>query len=156
MSILILMGMERKWDLVISLCCCSCSCTFRHTSLAVALTLPILVKRAAILSLRRNPAARRFSRWLKQASMEPAGARNIEGGVSMEKYAERSLKTYEYPISFLLLTHTVSISFCPRNVAWCRLVIFVVVTEHLLFPMALFLKLFCNSILHKDLDQFLK
>ena len=59
--------------LMTSACCVSCSWTFRHTSPAVALTLPILVKRAPILSLRRKPAARRFNRWLRHASMVPGG-----------------------------------------------------------------------------------
>lgn len=107
-SISILMGRERekKWDLAISLCCCSCSCTLRHTSLAVAFTLPILVKRAAILSLRRNPAARRFSRWLKQASMEPAGVRNIEGGVSKELVWRSMLKNGKI---YYIIIHTIYI-----------------------------------------------
>lgn len=60
-------------NLVRSACCWSCSCTLRQTSPAVSQTLPTLVKRAAILSLRRNPAARLFSRWPRQASTAAAG-----------------------------------------------------------------------------------
>ena len=59
---------KRHTDLETSDCCWSCSCTLQHTSLVVSFTLPILVNRAAILSLRRKPAARRFSMWPRQAS----------------------------------------------------------------------------------------
>lgn len=43
-----------------STCCCS-SCTLWQTSLATGHVFPTLVNRAAILSLRRKPAARRLS-----------------------------------------------------------------------------------------------
>lgn len=62
-------------DLVMSACCCSCSWTLRHTSSAAVYTFPILVKRAAILSLRRKPAALRFSMWPRQASIAPESGR---------------------------------------------------------------------------------
>lgn len=52
-----------------SACCCSCSCTLRQISPATSYTLPTLVKRAAILSLRRKPAALRFNECPRQASV---------------------------------------------------------------------------------------
>lgn len=55
---------------LLSTCCCS-SCTFLHTSPAMAQVLPTLVKSAATLSVRRNPAALRFSMCRRHASTTP-------------------------------------------------------------------------------------
>lgn len=57
---------------LLSTCCCS-SCTFLHTSPAMAQVLPTLVKSAATLSVRRKPAALRFSMCSRHASTTPVG-----------------------------------------------------------------------------------
>lgn len=57
---------------LLSTCCCS-SCTFLHTSPAMAQVLPTLVKSAATLSVRRKPAALRFSMCRRHASTTPVG-----------------------------------------------------------------------------------
>lgn len=79
-----------------SACCCSCSWTLRHTSSAMAYTFPILVKRAAILSLRRKPAALRFSMWPRQASIAPESGR--EERMDWDRGRERKSKIQDYTI----------------------------------------------------------